>query len=302
MQLVRHASPAALQVYSPQLPELATAQVPVPSQVAAGVTVPPLQEPGAHTVEAGQSAQLPVPSQTPALPQVDGADAAQSFLGSLPATLDVQVPRAPPASHRVQVPVQAVLQQTPSTQKPLAQAPGAAQASPSGAAQTLPLQAPLAQSPLEAQVLAVPQRGQVVPPQSTSVSVPFLTASAQLGDWHEPDAQTPLEQSRPRTQALPSAHAGQAPPPQSTPVSAPSRIPSTQVGVVQTFARQSPPAQSVPVRHWTQVPAPSHSVPPFAAQGAPAALSCWPGTPAVQEPEVHGPAEGTSASSFPSTR
>jgi hypothetical protein len=58
------------------------------------------------------------------------------------------------------------------------------------------------------------------PPQSMSVSSPFLTPSAQFERWHTFDLQILLTQSALISQRLPSGHGAQGPP-QSTSVSAP---------------------------------------------------------------------------------
>jgi hypothetical protein len=53
------------------------------------------------------------------------------------------------------------------------------------------------------------QVGQEAPPQSTSVSVPFLTLSrppVHFGTWQMPPVQTPLVQSAATPHAFPSAH------------------------------------------------------------------------------------------------
>ena len=71
---------------------------------------------------------------------------------------------------------------------------------------------------------------QAPPPQSTSVSVPFLTPSVQVGAAHLPLEQTPLVQSLGTLHFLVSAHLGQVAPPQSTSVSAPFCLLSVQVG------------------------------------------------------------------------
>src|SRR5579883_1211442 len=68
----------------------------------------------------------------------------------------------------------------------------------------------------------------MVPPQSTSVSLPFSTLSLHEGAAHTALTQTRLVQSAPRMQCRPGAQAGQAPPPQSTSVSLPSLPPSEQ--------------------------------------------------------------------------
>src|SRR4051812_29553129 len=69
---------------------------------------------------------------------------------------------------------------------------------------------------------------QTPPPQSTSVSLPFLTPSAQ------PEAQVPLEHTPPLQSVLaphffPSAQRARHEPPQSTSVSSPSRALSKQL-------------------------------------------------------------------------
>src|SRR5262245_58389962 len=50
---------------------------------------------------------------------------------------------------------------------------------------------PLTQSWLLRHLLPLVQRGQILPPQSTSVSSPFLTPSLQVGGAHCPPEQTP---------------------------------------------------------------------------------------------------------------
>src|SRR5262245_9674931 len=57
-----------------------------------------------------------------------------------------------------------------------------------------------------------------LPPQSTSVSVPFVTPSSHVGTWQSSSMQTPLLQSWAVTHAFVSAHGAQLPP-QSTSVS-----------------------------------------------------------------------------------
>jgi hypothetical protein len=73
-----------------------------------------------------------LPSQVPSRPQVASPDAAHwpALCGALPAGTNVQVPGDPGTLHPMHVPVQAVLQQTPSTQKPLWQSPSQPHVSP----------------------------------------------------------------------------------------------------------------------------------------------------------------------------
>ena len=105
-------------------------QTPAPSQVLAALSVPLAQPAAWQVVPAACLRQAPAPSHMPSFPQVDAASASQSLRGSVPAAADEHVPTLPTAPQVWQVPVQAVLQQTPSTQKPLAQSPLAAQAVP----------------------------------------------------------------------------------------------------------------------------------------------------------------------------
>jgi hypothetical protein len=88
-----------------------------------------------------------------------------------------------------------------------------------------------------------PWLSQVVPPQSTSVSVPFCTVSVQVGAEQVPLAEQTLSiQSPPTRHVLPSAHGGQTEPPQSMSVSVPSFWPS-----LQPAGTQSPtPSQTEP--------------------------------------------------------
>ncbi len=82
--------------------------------------------------------------------------------------------------------------------------------------------------------------GQGAPPQSTSVSPPLRTPSAQVGAWQRPPVQTPLSQSVPPPQPSPAGQPAQAGPPQSTPVSVPSRTPLVHDTGWQTPAVQMP--------------------------------------------------------------
>jgi hypothetical protein len=123
------------------------------------------------------------------------------------------------------------------------------------AAQTPARQLPVAQSASTSQVLPSAHGGQASPPQSTSVSIPSFTQSAQLGDpgvtgshvarvaAQRPLVHVPLAQSAPSLQALPSAHGGQASPPQSTSVSVPFLTPSAHVGCA---GAPPVPAQAAP--------------------------------------------------------
>ena len=96
------------------------------------------------------------------------------------------------------------------------------------------VQTPLWQSDAARQALLVVQRAQVVaPPQSASLSPPFLTVSLQLAAWQslgEPE-QTRLVQSVGTLQLLPVAQRLQlVAPPQSVSLSPPFFATSLQVG------------------------------------------------------------------------
>jgi hypothetical protein len=96
------------------------------------MTLCPLHWPARQTVAVPHSRQLPAPSQVPSNPQLDGGDAAQSAVarGAAPAGRSMQTPKLPGAAHVWHPEVQAVAQQTPSAQKPLAQSAGPAHAWP----------------------------------------------------------------------------------------------------------------------------------------------------------------------------
>jgi hypothetical protein len=82
---------------------------------------------------------------------------------------------------------------------------------------------------------------QVEPPQSMSVSEPFLTKSVQAGVAHFDEVQTPLWQSLPLAHAFASAQAvahvafEERTPPQSTSVSVPFLTPSGHLAAWQDF-------------------------------------------------------------------
>src|SRR5207253_2195365 len=132
----------------------------------------------------------------------------------LPSTHAVQLP--PPQSMSVSLPFLAASLQV--------------------AARQMRLQVPLWQSPAAPQLTPfahfLPCPSQVTPPQSTPVSVPFLTPSLQVGAWHV-TLQTPFWQSLAAPQATPVPQVLPSPtqstPPQSTPVSLPFLTPSLQV-------------------------------------------------------------------------
>jgi len=111
-----------------------------------------------------------------------------------------------------------------------------------------------------------------VPPQSTSLSVPFFTLSVQTGAAHLVAVQTPLMQSPAPPQEALVLHFVAQVPPQSLSVSLPFFTPSMQLGVwhlravepapaAQTCDWQSaPPAQLSPSSQGAQAPPQSTSV------------------------------------------
>jgi hypothetical protein len=101
----------------------------------------------------------------------------------------------------------------------------------------------LRQSEARLQTLPAAQALQAPPPpQSMSVSVPFLTPSVQVAAWHVlvvvPE-HTLLLQSVPVTQILVLSQGEQLPPPQSVSVSVPFLVPSLQL-----LAWQKPPVHT----------------------------------------------------------
>ena len=99
----------------------------MPVQLAAMVSVEPLQLCRRHPVLADQGRHAPAPLQVPSLAQlpVDGDVATQRFLGSAPPEATAEhmptLPETLQLRHRPLVPapsLQAVSQQTPSVQKP----------------------------------------------------------------------------------------------------------------------------------------------------------------------------------------
>lgn len=128
---------ALVEVSQPNGAQIFTApatQLPAPSQVRIPPTEAPLHVPGWQTVPATYARQPPFPSHAPSSPQVDTALLAQTpgERGGSPAATKLQVPGAAIVLHDLQVSVQAVLQQTPSTQNPLVQSAPQAHAFPFG--------------------------------------------------------------------------------------------------------------------------------------------------------------------------
>jgi hypothetical protein len=122
------------QVYGAQTRFCPPKQDPAPLQTEVTANVVPEQDPAAHMVPGEYSAHPPTPSQVPFCPHEAAPWSTQAACGSgRPAATSKQVPTRPCSAQETQAPLQAVSQQAPSTQNPLAQAAPAAQATPRGA-------------------------------------------------------------------------------------------------------------------------------------------------------------------------
>jgi hypothetical protein len=115
----RHLFVLVLQMYGAQTVVEPVRQLPVPSQTWVPTIAAPLQVPCLQTVPTTAYRHAPVPSQVPSCPHGSFV----SFLhwlgseGSTPAGVIVQVPSDVASAHVMQAPLQAMLQQSPSTQK-----------------------------------------------------------------------------------------------------------------------------------------------------------------------------------------
>jgi hypothetical protein len=157
VQLVPQVGPLALHWYALQEVVAPALQTPAPLQVEAALNVELVQPAAWQTVPATYFLQAPAPSHVPSCPHEETGSAEQSLRTSVPGTAGVHWPRVPTPPQVMHAAVQALSQQTPSTQKPLWQAPAAPQAVPfvSCAAQTPAEQkVPAAQSVSEVQVVA----------------------------------------------------------------------------------------------------------------------------------------------------
>jgi hypothetical protein len=211
--------------------------------------IPPVQRPVSHSIGSLQGsptfslqpccaqlpfAQLPPPLQiaptaAPAsglhTPEPSHSSPAFGHAGcpGTPIAWFVHVPRRPGIAHDAHDALQSVEQQTPSEQVPAAQSPAAAQSFPR-------------------------LHGLQDPPQSTSLSSPFLMPSSHA--THTPPTHLLETQSVPEPQLFPFAHFAQDPP-QSTSLSSPFVRPSVQLTQMpgDTLASQRPLSQSVPTLH-----------------------------------------------------
>jgi hypothetical protein len=112
---------------------LAGLQAPAPSQVRPSVCVAAFagHEGGAQDVPGGNSSQAPLPSQKPVVSQLAAPAFVHAPVGSAPPlATGAHVPPVAASAHDRHVPVQAVRQQTPCAQNPVAHSAPAAQAAP----------------------------------------------------------------------------------------------------------------------------------------------------------------------------
>jgi hypothetical protein len=169
----------------------------MPSQVPAVFSRSPLHTGAAQTVSAAYLEQPPMPSQTPDWPQLDSALRVHTWWGSAaPSVVGAQVPRRPDCAQLTHGPVQAMLQQTPSAQKPEAHCDPALQMAPSGFGPQLPFthfeptqspseeqvarQAPVASQLNGAQMTVGPA---VQVPSPSQTRPPFIAAPSQDPRW-----------------------------------------------------------------------------------------------------------------------
>jgi hypothetical protein len=168
-------------------------------QVPTVLTRLPLQVGGRQTVSAAYFAQPPIPSQLPVCPQVALAVVAQTLCGSgAPSAVGSQVPRRPLWLQLTQGPLQVLLQQMLSAQKPEAHCPAPVQAPPIGRRPQLPATHLVlaAQSASEAQVVKqlfvvvsqlngaqISDGPEVQSPVPSQTRVPLTATPSQVPGW-----------------------------------------------------------------------------------------------------------------------
>jgi hypothetical protein len=240
-----------------------------------------------HVVPAAYFRHAPAPSHMPSLPHELAPSSAQKLFGSLAAPTLPQMPSPPlpffVAEQAMQPLVHEVSQQTPSTQRLVPAAPHSPwlpHAAPCALyVQVTELHDAVEQSFASAQPWLKPQvlfvgASAHVPPQSTSVSSPFLMPSPHVAAWQMPVEQLLLWQSLPCVHLRPSAQ-GRQPPPQSLSVSVPFSVLSLHVAathVFDTHFSNSAALQSVSITHATHAPLPSQTLPLLNAHVVPAAV------------------------------
>jgi hypothetical protein len=208
--------------------------------------------------------------QAPSVPQLAWPASAHWFSGSCPAAIGEQTPRLPASAHDRQVPVQAVPQQTPCWQKPLAHSPGVVQSTPvTFLPQIVPLQTfPAVQSAL------VAHAARQVPVVALHIYEPHGCCV--------PGVHTPAPSQRPArvavaveqlggTQVVPFAYGWQAPAPSHEPL----------VPQVEPWSAHWPSGSS-PAGTLVQVPA----LPETAHDWHMPVQVVWQQTPCAQIPEL----------------
>jgi hypothetical protein len=111
--------------------------LPVPQRPAT-VPTPAVQLSAPHIVPEGYFRQAPLPSQVPSPPQLIAPSSVHCMSGSWLAGTLVQVPALDDSAHDLQVPEQAVAQQTPWAQKPELHSTSLPQVAPTGFLPQLP--------------------------------------------------------------------------------------------------------------------------------------------------------------------
>ena len=108
------------QMYGVQLVDAGVTQALLVLHVMAPTNVLPVQVAGPHWVPEGYFWQAPLPLQRPFVPHVEAAWLVHWVVGfgAWPPAMEVQVPTVPERLQEVQVPAQALLQQTVWAQKP----------------------------------------------------------------------------------------------------------------------------------------------------------------------------------------
>jgi hypothetical protein len=288
----------APQMNGVQFVVVAVGQLPAPSQLAAAVATPFAQLAARHEVVAGALAQAPPAAQAPVLPHGGAATQRESVV---PAASAEQVPLVPPvlaAEHAVQAPVQAVLQQNPSTQLPEVHWLAAVHAVPFAAfaVQVVPEQkSPEMQSVSAAQLVL-----QAVAPHTSGVQL-VVVAAGQLPAPSQLAAAvaTPFAQLAARHEVVEGALA-QAPPAAQAPVLPQGGAAAQRVSVVPAASAEQVPLVPpvLAAEHAVQAPAqavlqqnPSTQLPDrqsvAAVQAVPLALQAAPPVQVTHPPALH---------------
>jgi hypothetical protein len=170
--------------------------VAVVPQRPASVPTPAVQLSVPHTVPEAYFSQAPEPSHVPSPPQVIIPSSVHCMSGSWPAGTLVQVPALDGSAHDLQLPVQAVEQQTPCAQVPELHSTSLPQVAPTGF---------LPQLPWLLQVLGAMQS--VSSPQVV-LHCPFVSHWKGAQVVLVAPAQVPVPSQRPAVMSMPSEHPG----------------------------------------------------------------------------------------------